>query len=195
MSDLLLPAYRQLRPAERAFVDAYVKHVGALAAQAGCSAVDYVAADRPIVFEDNAGLLSRGLVRAAIADRIRELSETLAVNAHKLLSEVAGIAASSMAHYFEADGTGTVSPNFDVVTPEQWAAVSSLDYEEDRFGGRKIKIRLHSKLDAIEKLMKYMGMYEKDNRQKVSDQPQRTLTADQSVESVADVYAQSLRTR
>lgn len=193
MSDLLLPAYRQLRPSERAFVDAYVKHVGALAAAIDCSAVDYVASGRPILFDDAGGMLSRGLVRAAIADRIRELSETLAVSAHKLLSEVAGIASSSMANYFEADGSGTVSPNFDSVTPEQWAAVASLDYEEDRYGCRKIKIRLHSKLDAIEKLMKFAGMYEKDNRQKIAEQAGRAITADRPTESIAEQYAITLR--
>ena len=62
---------------------------------------------------------------------------------------------------------GSLKPINDL--PDEVAGcIASLDVVENHFGEslqRKTKVKLYSKLEAIEKLAKHLGFYEKDNEQ------------------------------
>ena len=152
-------AYKQITPAERAFVDSFI---GELETEAVRNGERMDIAIQSFQYEHE--FLERSLVRAAISERVRDLTEQYELTAHKVLKEVRAVAFSNMGDYMEIDEF-TGQPQFDLskCTPEQLAAVQSIEIEENMKGGRKFKFRLHSKMDGIEKLMRYMGLLDADN--------------------------------
>jgi hypothetical protein len=157
-------AYRQLTPAEKAYVDAYVQQVERDSMRAGERVS--LALMRPIpaeTVEASRGLLTRPMVVAAITERINEIAAANELTAHRVVKEVMNIAFASVGDYMEIGQDG--QPWFDLTrcTPEQLAAIKTIKIEENPRGGRKFEFVLHDKLGAIDKLMRYMGMLENDN--------------------------------
>lgn len=157
-------AYRQLRPVERSFVDAYVADVER-DAQRKNERIS-LALHRVIpahVVEASRGMLDRPMVRAAIAERINELAATSELTHHRVVKEWMNVAFSSMGDYMRIGEDG--SPYFDLArcTPEQLAAIKSIEIEEGSRGNRKFKLTLHDKLAGLRALSEYMGMLNPDN--------------------------------
>lgn len=160
-----ISAYRQLRPAEKAFVDQFVANAerDAIKNNERLS----LAVQRPIhpdVIERSRGMLESAMIRAAIVERIMALAAEMDLTAPRVLKELRTIAFSSINDYVTVDERGLPVTDFAHTTPEQWAAVASLEIEENmRTGVRKTKFKMHDKLTAIDKLMRHMGMLESDN--------------------------------
>lgn len=191
-------AYRQLRPAEKAFVDAYVQAVEREAARANERIS--MALHRPIpveVVNASRGMLDKPLVRAAIAERINDIATQTELTPHRVIREWMGIAFSSVEHYMEVGDDG--QPFFDLTkcTPEQLAAIKSIEVEESGGGTlskptrRKFKFQLHDKIAGLEALAKYMGLMQPDNPHWRGDQarPVTLLPAGVSSEAAADAYS------
>lgn len=199
-----LAAYRQLKPVERAFVDAYLSDLSQNATAAGQKVIEFLAGKtrdgRNKVAHWHANqMMQKPLVRAAISERVAELTRAMEISAYNVLSEVANIARSSLGHYMEIDAAGM--PEFDLskCTPEQLAAIQSVELEYDQYGNKKkFKIKLHDKLGALDKLMRYMGLFEADNKPNVVDMSPgspaaKQITARVSTTQAADLYARTLR--
>lgn len=160
-------AYRQLRPSEKAFVDSYVQSIEREAERANERISN--ALFRPIpgdVVEASRGMLDKPLVRAAITERINTLATETELTISRVVKELMGISFSSIGNYMEIGEDGYPHFDFTRCTPEQLAAVQSVEFEETpgRNGmTRKFKFKLHDKLGAIDKLGKYMGMLDADN--------------------------------
>jgi hypothetical protein len=186
-------AYRQLRPAEKAYVDGYIQTVERDAARIGerISNALYRVIPGEVV-EASRGMLDRPLVRAAIAERINELAAASELTVHRVLKEYMSIAFASMGDYMTVGEDG--QPMFDLAkcTPEQLAAIKTVEVEEG-VRGRKFKFTLHDKLGALAPLGKYMGMLEADNPHWRNDNArpvdQTALPADTSADKAADLYA------
>jgi phage terminase small subunit len=189
-------AYRQLRPAERAFVDAYVSDCEREAERKGERVS--LALHRAIPAETVAasdGMLERPMVTAAIAERIATLAADSELTVRRVVKELMGIAFASIGDYMTIGEDG--QPYFDLArcTPEQLAAVQSIDVEEQmtRTGlNRKFKIKLHDKLAGIDKLARYMGILEADNPHWRADQPRNVtpvLPGAITTDGAADRYA------
>lgn len=162
-------AYRQLRPAQKAFVDAYVADVERDAARKGerISLALYRTIPADVV-EASRGMLDIPLVRAAIAERINELAAASELTVHRVVKELMGVAFASIGDYMQVGEDG--QPYFDLATatPEQLAAIKSIKVEETGDGmsrpkKRKFEFVLHDKLGGIKMLAEFMGMLQPDN--------------------------------
>lgn len=157
-------AYRQLRPSERVFVDAYVTNVENEAAKNNERISN--ALYRPIsaeTVEASRGMLERALVRAAIVERINEIAAGAELTVHRVIKELRAIAFSSVGDYMQVDEDGSPYFDFTKCTPEQLSAIQSIDTERGRDGQIKFKFKLHDKMAGIDKLMRYMGLLDTDN--------------------------------
>jgi len=162
-------AYRQLTPAERAFVDATVQWFEQDADRTGERISLALSRPVPAVISDRSrGMLDKPMVTAAITERVTELAAARELTAQRMIRECMAIAFSSMGDYMEVDADGT--PVFDLArcTPEQLAAIKSIDVEEvgdpmSRSHKRKFKIQLHDKIAGIDRLGRFMGLWDADN--------------------------------
>lgn len=162
-------AYRQLQPAERVFVDSVVVELERIADKTGerISLVLHKPIPQEIVLRSN-GLLERPMVTAAISERITEIAAAQELTVQRMVKEMMSVAFSSMGDYMTVDEDGT--PMFDLArcTPEQLAAIKSIDVEEVGDGlskpmKRKFKIQLHDKLGGMKMLQEFMGMRDPEN--------------------------------
>lgn len=193
-------AYRQLTAPEKAFVDAYVADVERQAQRANERIS--LALGRPIppeVIDAAEGMLERPMVCAAITERITTIAQDTELSPHRVVREYMAIAFSSMEHYMQVDEWGT--PSFDLTkcTPEQLAALKSVEIEETGDGlmrprKTKYKFTLHDKMAGLKFLGDYMGLTLPDNPHWRSDKLQQktALPADISTDGAADAYAAML---
>lgn len=192
-------AYRQLRPAEKAFVDAYVADVERKAQRAGerISLALHRAIPDDVVVASR-GMLDKPMVRAAIAERINDIAAQSELTPHRVIKEWMGIAFSSVGDYMEVGEDG--QPWFDLTkcTPEQLAAIKSIKIEENGDGlsrpkKRKFEFVLHDKIAGLEALAKYMGLMQPDNphwrQENARPVGPGALPADVSSEQAGERYA------
>jgi hypothetical protein len=162
-------AYRQLRPAQKAYVDAFVADAERETQKRGerISNLLYRAIPDNIV-EQSRGMLDSPIVRAAITERINDLAAASELSVARVIKELMGISFASVGDYMEIGEDG--QPYFDLskATPEQLAAIKSIEVEEigdglSRPKKRKFKFALHDKLAGIKMLMDYTGASNPDN--------------------------------
>lgn len=166
---LFASAYRQLQPAERVFVDGCVREMEDAAHRSGHRISS--ALNRPIppaIVERSRGMLERPMVTAAITERITELAARQELTVERMVNEMMALAFSSIGNYMHVNGDG--EPEFDLsrCTPEQLAAIKSIDVEEIGDGltrplKRKFKLTLHDKISGMKMLGEFMGILQPDN--------------------------------
>ncbi len=159
------PAYWQIDGMQRKFVDGYVADLEKIADRSGKRLS--VVLHEPFPYElDGRGMamLALPLVRAAIAERVRELSDLYDVSVSKTLRELTNIAYSNISNYIEIDElSGEPTLNLTKCTPEQLSAIKSFEFDDKPRGGRKIKFQLHDKLGALNSMARYQGLFADDN--------------------------------
>lgn len=191
-------AYRQLRPAEKTFVDNYVTDVENKAAAANERISN--ALSRPVAPDVVAradGMLDKPMVRAAIAERITEIAAASELTTHRVIKELRAIAFSSLGDYMEVGEDGMPYFGFTKCTPEQLSAIASIEMEELPRGGRKMKFKLHDKIAGITNLMRYMGLLDPDNPHWKADNAKTVegvpaIHADASDEDAGNEYARMI---
>lgn len=144
-----------LTPKQQRFVEEYLVDLNATQAYIRAG---YMA--RGNAAEVNAArLLRNAQVTAAIAAQRAKLSEAAQVETVQVVKELARVALSDVRKVFKDDGSVMHPREFDDATA---AAVASIEFDPE--GGFKIK--LWDKNSAADKLMKHLGGYERDNKQK-----------------------------
>ncbi len=116
-------------------------------------------------------LLSKANVAAYIASKQKKLQDKLEVSVERVLKEAARIAFSDPRKLFDEDGNLKPITDLDDDTA---AALAGLDIEALYKGkgknairvGDVRKVKLWNKGEALEKLFKHLGLFEKDNKQK-----------------------------
>lgn len=100
-------------------------------------------------------------LKIIIAEREVERYKSLGVTKERILEELASIAFHNLKDYIEIDETGNSYFNFDKMTPAQAAALTEFTTEttKGRYPVQKMKVRSSDKLAALEKLGKYLGMF------------------------------------
>lgn len=199
--EMMLTAYDQLKPTERIFVDAYV---------ATDNPVTAIRAAMPALAENllnirAVDMLNRPLVGAAIADKVRRITEKYDVSVDALVRELAYMAKANMADYVRITPEGEPFVDLSEATYEMMAAIKTVTVEdvkegrgEDQREIRKVKFDLHDKQGAIDKLMRKHGAYAPTgagitlNMQVNGDNTNMQINADMSPEQAADYYARSL---
>jgi len=161
-------AYRQLSAVERDYVDRYVAEIERRAESTKQPFAIFARSIPADLYETSRGFLDRPLVLAALAERVKTISEQSALTPWRIMKELQNIIFANMADYtsLHTDEAGNVTRIVDPsnCTPEQWAAVRKWKVEENGMtGGRKADFELHDKLKAISLAMQVMGMNEAGN--------------------------------
>jgi len=151
------------------FVEAYLSNNGN--ATQAYKAAGFTAKNSAVAGVEGGKLLKDPWVAAEIARR-RELIQraaevTTGLTLERTLREVARLAYSDPRKFYKADGSLIPVLELDEDTA---ATVASVEVDEINADGAVIgrtkKLKVWDKNSALEKAMKYHGLYEKDNRQK-----------------------------
>lgn len=193
------PAYWQVEPLERKFVDGYVKDIETIADKTGQRLLAVLQGPFPYELDQRAAaMLARPMVRAAIAQRVTELSDLYDISIARTLKENAAIAYSNIGNYIKIDQYGVPEVNWSECTTEMLAAVKSFEIEDKPRGGRKVKFQLHDKLGGLGNLMRYQGLLSDDNphwrnaEQSVRPHAVATLPANIDDDAAAQLYAREI---
>lgn len=205
---LVVSAYKQLRPAQKSYVDAYVANAEREAERhhERISLALYRAIP-PEVIDASQGMLDIPLVRAAIAERINERAAQEDFTWQRWLKEVAAVAFSTADDYLNVDPiTGVAEVTLKSVTPEAMSAVQSIKTEGTgdplaRGYKQKVEIKLHDKLRALGMMQEFYTKVMENNphmnlgplRDSVavgSDVPR--LPASVTVENAAEEYGKMI---
>lgn len=116
--------------------------------------------------EAAAQLLNKSTVQEYLAGLISDIQKRHELEVDSLIVELKRIAFSDLANYYGEDNS--ILPVNEIDKEARSAIEQYADFKTDtKYGKKEVrKIKLNSKLDAIEKLMRYMGAYERDNKQK-----------------------------
>lgn len=198
-------AYTQLTATERAFVDAIVAEMQAVADRAERPLSTYLRegfeAPPQIAARDSRQLLTRERVRAATWERLTDIAREEDLSEPRWFRELRSIAFSNIGHYIQEDADGR--PYFDLsrCPPEQLAAIKSLKIKQgkgdDMLGmpaKLEIEIQLYDKMAALKMMGEYGGYLTTDNPQMRADRqaPPPRVTQTDSVETAGERYAAML---
>ena len=110
-------------------------------------------------------------IEAAIRERREQIAAETGITQERVLSEYARIAFLDPAKLFDKDGRLKNINDMDI---DVRAAIAGIDATITRIGdgpGGELttlnKIKIANKLKALEDLSKHLGLFEKDNRQKI----------------------------
>jgi len=114
----------------------------------------------------------RLLERADVSEYLQMLkaaySEKTGVTREKVLAEVARLAFSDIRNYYTGDDKLKAITDLDDNEAAALASVKTYEeYSQHEVIGINKEIKLYDKLAALEKLARHLGLYEKDNEQKV----------------------------
>lgn len=136
------------------------------------------------------GALSKPLVLAALAERVRELAAAQDISPDRVIKEVATIAFSNIKDYFDPGAFGQINvKSLDQIPDEAMAAVKSIEIKPGAFG-LHTKVVLHDKQPAIKALAEMMGIVAPDKAPPLQEYiaPPRSETEDAS-DTPEDMYA------
>lgn len=171
-----------LTPKQEAFCLAYVETGNA--SEAYRRAYNAEKMKPKTVYEASSRLLADSKIAARIAALQAAIAEQTVVSEARIIEEAMRLALIDPAGLFDHDGA-----LLDVadMRPAVRAAVASVEVEElfdgtgrdRRVIGRVKKVKLHDKNASLEKLMRHLGSFLKDNRQKspLADLPRETMRA------------------
>lgn len=194
------PAYWQLQPIERKFVDGYVSDIEGIAEKAGIRIQAALQQPFPYELDQRAlALLASPLVRAAVAERVRELADLYDVSINRTLREITAVAYANINNYIEIDPiSGVPEINLSKCTVEQLSAVKMFEIEDKLRGGRKYKFQLHDKLSALNMVARYQGILSDDNEhwqqaeRSVKPVKDATIPANATDDQAAEMYSREI---
>ena len=112
-----------------------------------------------------------------ISKRLDKIAKKLEITPERIMEELGKIAFNNLGDFLSIQEDGTALIDMSVATPEQLAALEQYEVtympsvevvengEEVSKEVLKIKIKHHNKLDALDKLMKKLGMYAPEKRE------------------------------
>lgn len=150
-------ALKSLRGKQRAFVEEYVKDFNATAAakRAGYSEkTAYSIADE---------ILKKPEVQQAISELQEQRSKELKISADTVIKEIAELGFSNILDFVRWTSQTVELIDSNTLDRRKAAAISEISMT-----AHGVKIKLHSKLDALDKLAKHLGLYDDEGRDKRS---------------------------
>jgi len=158
-----------LTPKQEAFSVAMLTAASASDAYRGVYSAGRMTAKQ--VHEEASKLLANPKIAQRLAELRAAAAEKAVLTEARVLEEVARIGLFDPRNLFRADGSPKDITELDDATAAAIAGLEVLEqYEgsgaERKFVGYIKKYKIADKNSALEKLMKHMGMFEKDNKQK-----------------------------
>lgn len=146
---------------KKAFVESYIANGGnatAAAVTAGFSA--------KTARQQGARLLSDVAIKAKIASRAEKVANKYELTTERTLREIARLAYSDPRRFYHPNGALKSIHELDDDTAATIASVEVDVLKEDgKAVGETVKVKQWDKNAALEKAMKFHGLYEKDNAQ------------------------------
>lgn len=144
---------------QRAFVDEYLIDLNATRAY---KAVYKSCKKDETARVNSSRLLTNANVAAYLSERQRELQQRTEITQDKVVRELAAIAFADIADYVQVKDYGGLSmveitPTSDIPIDKR-AAIASI-----KQGNNGIEVKLHNKLDALDKLGRHLGMFKGDS--------------------------------
>lgn len=140
---------------QKRFVEEYLLDLNASAAYLRAGYAGH--ATHQVISSNAAQLLADQRVAAAISERMREICARLGIRQEHVVREYARVAFADARRFFAVTATGV-----EIVPSDQWtdddAAVVAEAGEHRSRAGTSIKIKLHDKLRALDKLAIYTGL-------------------------------------
>lgn len=115
-------------------------------------------------------ILTKHDVQAAISAAQRERSARTGVTADRVIQEIARIAFADPRDIMEWGPSGVMARESSELSDDQAAAVAEVHETKTKDGGGSMRVKLHSKTDALDKLCRHLGLYDdkpKDDNQTV----------------------------
>lgn len=193
-------AYGSLDAMERRFVDGYVTDLQIFAEKTGQQLGAVIHLPFPYELDQRSIVMLAGpMVRAAITERVQSLSQAFDFSIARTLRSLSNVAYSNIQNYFEIDIlSGHPSFALHKATKDQLEAVKSIEIEDLARGGRKFKITLHDKMNALNLAMRYQGLLhdESDHWRKTEQAAEspdaKQLPADTTDQKAADLYSRMI---
>ena len=118
--------------------------------------------------------LQKPEIAKAVREKLLEMASRAEITAGAVLRELALLAFADMGQYNTIDEDGNVRMDFRQIGPDGMRAVKKIKQEVQFVGDAnekmpilKTEFELYDKQAALDKLMRYMGLYAKDNERKV----------------------------
>jgi phage terminase small subunit len=118
--------------------------------------------------------LQKPEIAKAVREKLLEMASRAEITAGAVLRELALLAFADMGQYSTIDEDGNVRMDFRQMGPDGMRAVKKIKQEVQFVGDAnekmpilKTEFELYDKQAALDKLMRYMGLYAKDNERKV----------------------------
>ncbi len=143
-----------LTDAQSRFVDEYMLDYNATQAAVRCGSRKGAVAS-----VQGCRMLKNVNVRAEIERRRAERRERIEISQEMILEELAAIAFSNIGIYARWKGRQLTVYESSSLTPEELSVIEEISTRTNRHG-TTLKIKLHDKLAALEKLMRILGMTE-----------------------------------
>ncbi len=150
----------KLTPKQARFVEEYLVDLNATQAA--------IRAGYSVKNADKIGpeLLGKTRVAQAVAEAMQARSERTGVTIDRVVQELALIAFADMATYLKLDGGRVVRLDWSKLPPGATKIIQEITQEEHTGGRghetgevRRTKFKLYSKLDALEKIARHLGMF------------------------------------
>lgn len=111
-------------------------------------------------------LLKKDYIVKAIQEARARMQERTEISVEKLVKELARVGFANMQTFMRVDDEGQPHVDLSDVSEDDWASIQEITTETFWDGPegeerevRKTKIKLHPKLDALEKIAKHLGLY------------------------------------
>ena len=129
--------------------------------------------------------LNRPVLRAAIAERILEISRREDISPDRAVRELASVAFSDVTDFLQAGYFGEASlKKLKEIPPEKAGAIKSIECQPGHMGTRW-KITLHDKLPALKTLTDMMGVTAPDRPPVLVNYVKQELRSEQAKELIA----------
>ena len=145
-----------MTPKQALFVEEYLKdlNASAAAARAGYSA--------KMAGRIGWQLLEKPRIQSAIQSAQRERSARTGVTADRVIKEIARIAFSALRSVMSWGNGGVTLRESSELTDDEAAAVSEVIETTTKDGG-SVKVKMHSKTDALDKLCRHLGLFKEQS--------------------------------
>lgn len=111
-------------------------------------------------------MLRRDSVQVLIAKEHAALMRRHDLSIDKMMDILKPIAHATMEHYVTVDREGQPHLDFSQLNAEQWSAIAEIIVDEytegrgeDAKAVKRVRLKLHDKLGAVDKVLKVMGAY------------------------------------
>lgn len=176
-------SYRQLTEYERQFVDDFLRRLQAEAEQRFERLT--ITLERisqsivPDALDDRTrDLFAKPMIIAAIRERVEALADGSDLTHALVMKKLFAISTANMMNYFEVGEDGFPTPDLTTLTEDQWFAIKEVEAIEEigrTMTKRRIKLKLHDPLAALQMIAKFTGLDKTDSPEYLA---YKTLPAD-----------------